>query len=138
MRTAFTDANGGYYEVDLPEGAPTPRWAQGMTQIAPLDPPAPTNAQMQVSVKEEARKIRTPLLALADGLQASALSSAAWSVAGDAAIIEAYKRGLRDVTTLNFTTDTTLEAMRTRVVAYYATLRATLPTNIKNKFKETV
>lgn len=36
---AFRDAADGYYQVDIPAGAPVPKWAEGMTEV-PVEAPA--------------------------------------------------------------------------------------------------
>lgn len=52
---AYTDMNNGYYQVDLPIGAPDPDWAKGMTpcpvQYRPPAIPTPNVVGFQNAVK---------------------------------------------------------------------------------------
>lgn len=43
-KKAFKDAGDGYYEVDIPAGAPVPEWAKDMTPCA-VQPVVPTEAE---------------------------------------------------------------------------------------------
>lgn len=53
MIHAFTDNQGGHYQVDVPDGAALPEWVNGLTPAAVVEPTAalPTPAE-QIAVLE--------------------------------------------------------------------------------------
>ena len=51
---AFNDAGDGYYQVDIPDGVPLPKWAEGLTQCA-VQAPAVVVSVPQVVSRFQAR-----------------------------------------------------------------------------------
>lgn len=55
MIRAFMDAQGGYYQLDVPDGAPLPAWVAGMTPADVLEPviTLPTPAEQIAALERE-------------------------------------------------------------------------------------
>lgn len=90
----------------------------------------------------KARQMRLPVLSILDGLQASALVTAATVPVGAppvatplAQVIEDLKQGLRDLPqTVDLSACTTREEMESVVLAAYYTLASSAPAQVKSAF----
>lgn len=99
---AYIDANNGYYQVDLPVGAPDPDWAKGMTacavQVPPAVPPAPNVQGFQDAIKTASGGIvGANALATAYPLLAPAIQQQVWPDV-QALILDAHTKGVINAT----------------------------------------
>jgi hypothetical protein len=95
-------------------------------------PPQPSIAELILRAQAEMRVQRQPIIAVCDGLQASALAK------GDTAtalVIETAKQGLRDITKIVLTDCTSHEQMKAKVMARYVEIASASPA-LKAAFSE--
>ena len=85
MMRAFRDAADGYYQVDIPAGAPVPHWAEGMTEV-PVEPPTPPALTVPPVVSRFQARAALHLAGLLDGVETlmaapetPALAKLAWA-----------------------------------------------------------
>jgi hypothetical protein len=86
--------------------------------------PVPAHAELVNQALREARQIRSPILAVLDGMQASALVLANHD---QAVAIEGAKQGLKDITQIDLTGCATLAEMRRALTAACAGIAGALP-----------
>lgn len=118
--------------------------ASGFPMLA--DPATLTQAQVIEEVITKARQMRLPVLSILDGLQASALATAATMPVGDppvatplAQVIEDLKQGLRDLpNTVDLSACTTREEMEEVVLAAYYALAGSAPAQVQSAFNSLV
>lgn len=95
--------------------------------------PAETRDQLLERAKADIRTQRQPIIAVLDGLQASAL---ALGSAGEALAIEEAKDGLRDLTAVDLNACETYEQMRLAVKVRYAQIAKAAPESVRKAFSE--
>lgn len=109
-------------------------------QLAALRaPPARTRDQIVASVLTEVRALRSQFFEIADNLQGTFLTQALLTGDHDnAAALETYKEGLRNITQLSLTGVDTEQGMRDAFNSEYKVLRNALPNAVKVKFYQTL
>lgn len=101
---------------------------------------------MVAATLAKARQMRLPILSILDGLQASALVTAATVPVGEppvatplAQVIEDLKQGLRDLpNTVDLSACTTREEMEAVVLTAYYTLANSAPAQVQSAFNSLV
>jgi hypothetical protein len=132
MRYAFQDAADGYYEVDVPDGAPMPPWTASLTPC-PLQPaPAPIFADQRAVVMLDLQQRRDVLVTVITALQGDFLAT------GDmvnATLAKNIKQGLCDIEAQPAVIAAqTVPALEQAILAAYTALVAGAPLNVKQAF----
>ena len=99
------------------------------------DLPLPHRAMVVDTVLNEARTLRTKLLGVVDGLQASALATGNTS---DATAIEAFKEGLRNITLTDLSVCVTEADMRRTILNTYKALAYVAPASVQLAFVKAI
>ena len=105
--------------------------AQGVPELA--EQPVPARAQLVDQTLATARQLRSPILGVLDGMQASALTT------GDQAralAIEAAKQGLKDITKVDLSACETEADMRQSILLAYVGIAKALPGPVQAAFAE--
>lgn len=95
----------------------------------------PTHAEMVATVLGKTRETRDALYVVANNIQTSFL---ALGDSVNAAAVETYKEGLRNIVLLDMSAATTEEEMSALISAQYKLLKGAMPSAVKLKFYQTV